>query len=218
MNDKTMKNINLGGITYIDEVEGSGGTWYYGKDEPSGDLYDAEETVKEGGMPIGDRLVLIRYPEGTVFPVGDRKEGVCYGEPVYDHGSVCILCVDHLEHNIVISAFDPDTAELREIAVIPLSDVRDCYNLTLLCTPLCLCRSGKDDLFEMIWPQKVSFVVSPHESLNLRLGDRVCFTEWFEDPEYREETVIRDLHTGEILERMDGDLRRMPDGSVWYIH
>ena len=211
-------DIDLDGTSFIAPVEGSHGVWYYGMDPSSGDLYEAEEILKDGIIPKGDRLFLIRYPEGTVSAVHERKDGVCHEVPVYDHGKICVLCVDFLSHSIHISEIDPETITERETAVIPLDSVRDCYNLKLLRTPLCLCRSGKEDLFEMIWPEHVSFRVSPHESLSLRIGERVYFTEWFEDPDYREETVIRDIHTGEILERLHGDIRLMPDGSYWHVH
>ena len=38
---------------------------------------------------------------------------------------------------------------------------------------------------------------------------------WYEDPDYREEVLMRDYDTGEVLEQIPGSLRSMPDGQRW---
>ena len=46
-------------------------------------------------------------------------------------------------------------------------------------------------------------------------GDRLYFSAWFEDPDYREEVVVRSFATGAVAERIPGALMEMPDGQRW---
>ena len=61
------------------------------------------------------------------------------------------------------------------------------------------------------------FKLNDREALNFRDGDKLYFNVWYEDPDYREETVVRSLHDGTILERFPGDIRIMPNGERWLI-
>ena len=61
------------------------------------------------------------------------------------------------------------------------------------------------------------FWINDREALNFRDGDKLYFNVWYEDPDYREETVVRSLHDGTILERFPGDIRIMPNGERWLI-
>ena len=61
------------------------------------------------------------------------------------------------------------------------------------------------------------FAINDREALNFRDGDKLYFNVWYEDPDYREETVVRSLHDGTILERFPGDIRIMPNGERWLI-
>ena len=47
--------------------------------------------------------------------------------------------------------------------------------------------------------------------------NRLYTTVWYEDPNYREEVLVRDYETGEVLERIPGSLRQMPDGQRWLL-
>jgi len=48
-------------------------------------------------------------------------------------------------------------------------------------------------------------------------GNRLYFNRWFEDPFFREETVIRDKDSGQILEVLSGDVHIMPNGEMWHL-
>ena len=61
-----MKQIITNGITYLDALPGSE-TWYWGMDYTHGDLYEAEELFHHGNPIQQNRLILVRYPEGTVY-------------------------------------------------------------------------------------------------------------------------------------------------------
>ena len=69
----------------------------------------------------------------------------------------------------------------------------------------------------MIWPEKISFAINDRESFNFREGDDLYFNIWYEDPDYREETLVPSLRDGAILERLPGDIRIMPNGERWLI-
>jgi len=66
-------------------------------------------------------------------------------------------------------------------------------------------------------PKRKTIAVDPKESFFYREDDRLYFNIWFEDPDYREETIIRSASTGEILERLPGDIHIMPNGDLWHL-
>ena len=41
--------------------------------------------------------------------------------------------------------------------------------------------------------------------------------KWYEDPDYREEVLVRDFKTGKVLKRMPGTICSMPDGQKWLL-
>ena len=99
--------------------------------------------------------------------------------------------------------------------------MRSCYNLQLHGSPLSLTRQGEEGLFEIIWPERISFKMDPHESFFLREDDRLYFWKWYEegdgsDYRYWEETVVRSME-GKVLEILPGDVRIMPDGEMWHL-
>ncbi|MFR4440880.1 MAG: hypothetical protein ACLT46_14295 [Hungatella sp.] len=57
------------------------------------------------------------------------------------------------------------------------------------------------------------------DSYNLMLHTaplmKLSFNRWYENPDYREETVVRQYPTGKILEIMPGSLWELPDGQHW---
>ena len=55
------------------------------------------------------------------------------------------------------------------------------------------------------------------ESFCSRDGDKLYFSRWFEDPDYRDETVIRRYPDGKVLEVILGSLMEMPDGQKWIV-
>ena len=48
-------------------------------------------------------------------------------------------------------------------------------------------------------------------------GNRLYTSVWYEDPDYREELLARDYDAGELLERIQGSFRQMPDGQKWLL-
>ena len=111
------------------------------------------------------------------------------GYPVYDDGYVVLLVVNFSESMIHILRFLHQQEKTQEVARLSLSTVRDCYNFILYTSPLSLTRQSNDGTFEIIWPEKVSFAIDDRETFNFREGDKLYFNIWYEDPDYREETI-----------------------------
>ena len=93
----------------------------------------------------------------------------------------------------------------------------DCYNLRLITSPLSIIRQGSENLFQIIWPRKAEFYIDPAESIDHREGSELIFSKWYEDPDYREETVIRSYPSGEITKRIRGSVYAMKDGTSWIV-
>ena len=209
-----MVTIDLHGMTNMELVRGSTDEWYWSTDYIHGDLYEAEELFRMGHPVQSNRLYLIHYPDGTVYEPVPAVVGQYLGYPVYDNGAVALLVVNFPEGTIRILRFLP--GKLSEVAHLPLSAVKDCYNLMLHTEPLTLTRHS-DNMLEIVWPEQIRFHIGERETLNFRDGDKLYFTVWYEDPIYREETVVRSVQDGTVLDRFPGDIRIMPNGERWNI-
>lgn len=215
------KELRTGGISFMEPVPGAEGSWYYGISREPGDLYEAEEIFLAGEKVKGNDLVLISYPEGILYRPLPRKEGTYSDTPVFFRESIYLLNVDFPGDLVRIVCFDCRSHESRLFRELPLSGIRNCYNLQLHTEPLTLTRQGDEDVFEILYPERTSFAMDPHESFFLREGERLYFSRWQEEGEgrdyrYWEETVVRSL-TGEVLEILPGDVFPMPDGSLWHL-
>lgn len=211
-----MKRIVTNGITYLELLPGSS-EWYWGMDYTGGDLYEASQLYQDGHPIQRNRGILVRYPEGIVYEPVRPEPGQYLGKPVYHDGRVVLLLVDFPKGEIHILAFDEAAGETVPLAVLPLSIVEDCYNLMLKSSPLMLTRSANDNKFQILWPERREFVLNDRESFVLLDGGRMYTEIWYEDPDYREETLVRDFTTGEVLERMPGSIWPMPDGQNWLL-
>lgn len=210
-----MVTIDLHGITNMELVRGGADEWYWSTDYIHGDLYEAEELFRMGHPVQSNRLYLIHYPDGTVYEPVPAVAGQYLGCPVYDNGAVALLVVNFPEGIIRILRFRP--GELSEVTQIPLSAVPNCYNLIFHTDPLTLTRTPGDGAFEIVWPEQICFPIGERETLNFRDGDKLYFTIWYEDPDYREETVVRSVLDGTVLDRYPGDIHIMPNGEKWLV-
>ena len=220
MKCNAMKKIRTDGITYIQQIPYGTDEWYYGISYEHGDLYEAEEVFKDGHDVEGRKLCLIHYPDGKVYQPVPKQPGSYSAEPVYYDCSIYILNVDFTKGIIQILRFDCAGKDVECIEELPLSSVKDCYNLQLNTAPLTLTRQcvGTNE-FEIVWPEKVHFEMDDHDSFFLRDGDKLYFSRWHEDEDgsnYYTETVIRDLQ-GDVTEVLPGDVQIMPNGEMWHI-
>lgn len=213
-----MKLINVQGITYLEKLEGTT-KWYFGSDYIHGDLFEAEEIFNNHHKIKSNTLLFVSYPDGRVIEPIKAKDGQYFGKPIYYNNNIIILLVDFNMQLIKLEKYDETTSEVVNIVSIPLSEVKDCYNLFLNTFPLMLTREGHENSFEIIYPNKVQFQIGNKENFSFRKGDHLYFSAWFgdEDEEYREEVIIRDINTGDIIEKKAGAITVMPDGQVWFL-
>ena len=210
-----MKKIATDGIYSMSPVEGIDG-WYYGCDHCSGDLYEAEEIYKSGRTLEGNKLVFIHYPDGrtVLLPAG---KGRYWGNPLGLDGYIYLLLVDFGAGSIELSRYSGDMRACEAVAEMPLASVENCYNLMMKPSPPTLIRHSSDDVFELIWPERVKFEVGRTEAFDSLCDGKLYFSAWYEDPDYREEVVVRDAASGAVIERLPGALWRMPDGQMWIL-
>lgn len=179
------------------------------------DLYEAEEIVRNGQVYDGMTCALIHYPDRNVYYPFVNKENVYVDAPVYWDGALYFLVVNFSARKIEIVAFDTTMYEIQTVAELSLDAVEDCYNLMLRIAPVLLVRDENKGGLDVIYPEKKHFETSNHEVFLFKDEDKMYFSEWQEDPEYREMVVVRDWNTGKEIERFDGQLWRMPNGDVW---
>lgn len=207
-----IKNFDTLRGMYLERIEGTQDWYFCTKDNY--DAFDAWECVTQyDGFP-GMRRCLIHFPDGQVFEPFPQRENLYIGEPVYDNGALGLLTADFDVQSIYIYRYEPLSNQMEQLVELPLSVAGDCYNLMLQTSPVTLTRHTQDCEVHILWPEHSVFSISPAESVRFRDGDKVYGTEWFEDPD-RDEVVVRDIHTGKVLDRLDGDLFRMPDGTLW---
>lgn len=211
-----MKPINTKGITYLEKLEGTT-KWYWGTDYIHGDLYEAEELFNNNHKIKSNTLLFVSYPDGKVIEPIKAQDGQYFGRPIYYNNNIIILIVDFNKQLIKLEHYDDITSEIVNIVSIPLSEVKDCYNLMLNTYPLMLTREGNENVFEIIYPNKIQFPIGNGESFYFRKDDHLYFSVWVEDEQYREEVIIRDINTGDIIEKKAGAITVMPDGQVWLL-
>ena len=209
-----IKTIDTGGICWAEPFRGSK-DWLYGTDHTDGDLYEAEELYQDGHPITKNRLIFIRRADGLVREPLKAKDGQYFGAPLFEDGRIMILLADFPEEQLLLYAYDGDRDELQLIAAFPRSIAEDCYNLMPSGSPLMLTRQA-GNRFQILWPEKADFAIAPSESFCFREEGRLYFSRWYEDPDYREEVIVRDL-SGEILEKYPGTLEILPDGQKWLL-
>ena len=210
-----LKRIQTGGITWLSPIPGSDG-WSWGSDYTSGDLYEAEELYL-GEHPIRqNRLIFVHFPDGRVAEPVKAREGQYFGQPCWDDGCLILLLADFPAGELRLLRYDPAGDQLTVLVTLPRSQVEDCYNLMPHPSPLILTRQT-GGRFQVLWPERADFPIAPQETFCFREGDRLVFSRWYEDPDYREEAVVRRFPDGAILEQTRGALFTAPDGQPWLL-
>lgn len=151
-----MNIIETNGITYLEEFNCCS-EWYWGTNYTSGDLYEAEEVFLSGKCFEPNRLVFVHYPDGEVFEPIAAKENNYFGCPAYIDGAIYILLVSFEEKVIRVYQCSSDMKETTLSIEIPLTTIKDCYNLRLDGSPLMITRQGGENSFQIIWPEEIEF-------------------------------------------------------------
>ena len=140
------------------------------------------------------QMVLVYEP---VQPV----DGQYLGYPVFDGGSVVLLVVNFTESAIHILRFLHQQEKTQEVVRLPLSAVKDCYDLILHTSPLSLTRQPNDGTFEIIWPEQIRFAISSRETLN------------FPTEKHAAAGQIRRMNGTSVITMRNGAFRCMMTGS-----
>ena len=209
------KEIRTNGIVGLQQVPGSG-EWLWGSDYTHGDLFEAEELFRMGHRIKKNRLILVHTGSGDVLEPVPAKEGQYFGAPYACDGDVMILYVDFTEKEIRVSRYAPHEHKNAIIYRHSLTEVKNCYNLMLHGYPLMLTRQA-ENRFQILWLETVDFPIDPQETFCCRNENLLYFSKWFEDPDYREEVVIRDLETGKILEQRAGSFYDTVGNEIWIL-
>ena len=209
-----MKVIETNGITHLEKFDTSS-EWYWGTDYACGDLYEAEEVFQMGKRFEPNRLIFVHDPEGTVYEPIAAKEKQYFGTPACIEGKIYFLLVNFEEKMIRVFEFLQKEAVMT--VEISLDEVKDCYNLGIAASPMMIVRQGGEDRFQVIWPEKADFPIGARESFGKRVDDKLYFSEWHEDPGYREEVNVRAFPSGELLAKINGTFVDRADGEHWIL-
>ena len=207
--------IPTGGIANLTPLTGSR-EWYWGTDYTCGDLYEAEELYRDGHRIRKNRLIFVHYPDGRVAEPVQARDGQYFGRPAFDGGDPVLLLADFPAGEIRLLRYEDGSGAVTSVMTLPRSALEDCYNLMPHTSPLCLSRQTAER-FQLLWPDKADFCIHPAESFCFRDGDRLYFSRWYEDPDYREEVVVRRMPDGEIIGQYRGSLNELPDGQQWLL-
>ena len=211
MNIKTFKGFE---DIYPEKLDGTD-SWYYGQWTSCAEAY--EVTDFENKYP-GTRLYFIEYPSGKVFEPLKQEKNVFLERPVYESkdNSFGIIRYDFNKEVIQALIFKPEYSSVRLLTEIPFSKVGDMKNVRLIISPFALVKHDvQGDAVDFLWPKEMHIEFEENEGLYFQDDGKLYMSKWIEDPDYREESIIRDVETGQILERSPGYLRRMSDGSIW---
>ena len=210
-----LRILKTGNISSLSALEGSE-EWLWGTDYTYGDLYEAEELYQNHHRIVSDRLIFVNRINGRIYEPLAEKPGQYFGKPLVDQGRIMILQADFEAGVIRILSFDPQSGTIETVCETARTQIKNCYNLMMHKEPLMLTRS-ESECFEIIWPLTKRYNVSPRESFCFRRDDSLYFSRWEEDPDYREETVVRDLSGGEIKEVINASLVMSDDGQWWML-
>ncbi|MFT3984351.1 MAG: hypothetical protein QM697_10620 [Lachnospiraceae bacterium] len=111
------------------------------------------------------------------------------------HFHIVILLVDFNHQQVSLEQYNDTLATTSLIASIPLSNIKNCYNIMVHTFPLMLTRQGDENKFEIIYLHRIQMDIGNNESFYFRKDDKLYFSAWFEDEGYREEVIVRDINT-----------------------
>ena len=211
-----MKIIETKGITYLQELNHSE-EWYWGTDYSMGDLYEAEEVYNSGETFKPNRLIFVHFPDGKVVEPIRATKNQYFGIPAFINETIYILLVDFEEKVIRLFNCSSDLKEINVQVEVPLYEIKDCYNLNVNGNTAMITRQGVENIFQVLWPEKVEFAIGERESFIYRVEDRLYFLEWHEDEEYREEVNVRKFPTGDLIEKIDGTFFNLKKGMEWIL-
>lgn len=198
---------------YPEKIDGTS-QWFYGQCTTCCEAY---EVPGYSGKYEGTRLFLFHIGGEVHEPIPQEKN-VFLERPVYSciQKRFGILRYDFNTGLIQAISYQPVTRETDILAELAMSDAGDLVNVRIAKEPFMLVKHDMVNYaVDFLWPLKRHFLLEENEALDYVEKDTFITSKWAEDPDYREEVIVRDLADGSVRERRNGFLAEMPDGRFW---
>ena len=204
---------------YIEKIIGQDRFAYAHSDTT--DFYDLIEWSKAGGYQ-GSVILFYDFETGAVYKPFPKKRNVVYSNPVYADGWYYFLQGDYDEKKITLYRCIPGEL-LEKETELGIGDV-DLYNLRLIGNPVHVISQNRT--FECYYPERISFPVSPQESVAFMEDGKIYIEKWIEEGwdeeaqcatdqyHYYDKVIVKD-YNGNILSEEVGSLYQAADGTRW---
>lgn len=196
---------------YPEHIEGSD-KWFYCQ-IPNGvypdDLLDSDYEFE------GTRLIMLNI-QGEMFEPVKREENVFVSEPFYniDEDKFLVIRIDFNKQVIELIKFSTSQNDAEVIFDMALKNGGDLINLIVIRNSDFFGKYEGEN-FKIFYPKNMLVFLKKNESIYAVNDDKFICSKWIEDPEYREEIIIRNISDGEITDRKPGYSEIMPNGELW---
>lgn len=188
--------------------------WLFGHWSLCSESYEVPDF--NGEYP-GTRLYIFHL-DGTVHEPLKQEKNVFLERPVYNrqNDSFGIIRYDFNLQMIQALEYRASAQELITLVELPMSIVENLVNVRIIQHPFMLVKyEVHEDYADFLWPFEKRLHFEENEMMDFVHAGKIYSSKWIEDPEYREEIIVRDLHSGEMIERKPGYIAAMADGSIW---
>lgn len=202
---------------YPENIDGTT-EWFYCKQPDFLDVEDLLETP-DNFIFEGNQVFLINI-SGRIFEPIQQEHNVFLSKPIYnaDDNALAIIKYDFSKECIQIVKYDIQTDSCSVIGEVPLSKGEDLINVRILQNSYVLIKHEFiEDITNILYPVEKQIQLEKNEDLFLISDGRLISSKWIEDPDYREEIIVRDFNTTEIITRKNGYVSIMPNGEIWML-
>lgn len=205
---------------YIEKIIGQDRLAYATSD--SEDLYDLIEYSKRGGYQ-GSVIIFYDFENGKVYRPFEKKRDVIYSKPEYVDGYYYFLQADYGLKKVKLYKYMPETV-LEKVTEFSTDDV-NLYNLGIMGEKVHVI-SQEGNAFCCYYPEKFSFTLENHETVQFIYDELVYIEAWVEEGwdeekdcatdnyKYYSKVVIRDFDGNKISEEI-GSIYQATDGTYW---
>lgn len=202
---------------YPESIDGTA-EWFYCKRPAFLDVEDLLETTGDFIFE-GNQLFLMNI-SGRIFEPIPQEHNVFLSKPIYnaDDNALAFIKYDFRQKSIQIVKYDMQTDCCRTVGEVPLSKGGDLINISILQNSYVLVKYElTENVANILYPFEKKIQLEEHESLFLINDGKLISSKWIEDPDYREEIIIRDFETTEITRQKRGYTAIMPNGEIWIL-
>ena len=209
-----IKKINITENMDFDSIQGTK-DWYLARNQTY-DVYGALEYIKNGKDYYGDDIFLHHYPDGKTYKPFKKEKNICITNPIINNEIFYFLKTDLIKKVSYIYEYNPIKEDLNLMNEINIGKKNECYNLNLKGMPLTVFQED-EDCFQILWPENKKIHIEINEIFLFRDYDNLYFERWYDDMSQNEDTIIRDIKTGEVIKNIKGKLIIMPNNDIWQI-